>query len=141
MSQILTLHTDGGARGNPGPAAAGFIFHDPANTTLFSSAKYLGTTTNNQAEYQALLLALRYLQENISTFPPVQELRTFLDSELIVNQLNGHYKIKHPDIQPLALQIFSLIQLLPFPVTFTHVPREQNKDADLLVNQELDKNI
>jgi ribonuclease HI len=139
MSQVLTLHTDGGARGNPGPSAAGIVFHDPGDQVLHSFSKYLGVTTNNQAEYQALVLALQYLQDNLSIFPEVSELHVFMDSELIINQLNGKYKIKHPDIIPLARQVFGVIQLLPFPVTFTHVPRSQNSDADALVNQELDK--
>ena len=138
MSQVLTLHTDGGARGNPGPSAAGIVFHDPHGLVLHSFSKYLGVTTNNQAEYQALLLALKHLQENISNFPPISELHVFMDSELIINQLTGKYKIKHPDIIPLTKEIFTILQLLPFSVTFTHVPRAQNKDADFLVNQELD---
>lgn len=136
--QALLLHTDGGARGNPGPAAAGIIFHDPHGTPLASFSKYLGVTTNNQAEYQALLLALDHLQNHLASFPPVSQLQIFLDSELIVHQLNGIYKIKHPQIIPLVQQIRQQISQFTFPVTFTHVPRSQNQDADRLVNQELD---
>ncbi len=135
----LILHTDGGSRGNPGLAAAGIIFHDDHGQVLKSFSYFLGITTNNQAEYQALIHALEYLNENLSNFPPISELRAYLDSELIVHQLNGLYKIKHPDIRPLSLKIFSLLEQLPFKVTFTHVPRAQNSDADLLVNQELDQ--
>ena len=136
--QPLILHTDGRSRGNPGLAAAGIVFHDDHGQVLKSFSKFLGITTNNQAEYQALVLALQYLKEHLSYFSPVAELRAYLDSELIVHQLNGLYKIKHPDIRPLSLQVFSLLEQLPFKVTFTHVPRSQNSDADLLVNQELD---
>lgn len=141
MSQTISLHTDGGARGNPGPSAAGIVFHDHQGQVINSFSKYLGVTTNNQAEYQALLLGLKYLQNNIDKFPPISSLHVFMDSELIINQLTGKYKIKHPDIIPLAKEAFSILQLLPFSVTFTHVPRSQNSDADLLVNQELDSQV
>ena len=125
-----TLHTDGGARGNPGPAAIGAVLKIGEEQFLFK--KYIGETTNNQDEYQGLILGLEKAKEHKAS-----EVSCFLDSELVVRQLNREYKVKDKD---LAAQFMKIWNLLPNfeKVTFTHVRREQNKLADQLVNEVLD---
>ena len=133
----LTIHTDGGSRGNPGPAACAFVIA-AGNQTLKEQAFYLGPTTNNQAEYQGVLKALEHLKLHPHLLADFSGLEFILDSELIVHQLNGRYKIKHPDLLPLAQSAHAIIASLQLPVTFTHVLRAGNKRADFLLNQELD---
>lgn len=131
MSMTATLHTDGGARGNPGPAGIGFVLRIKNKEAIFHG-EYIGETTNNQAEYQALIAGLkRAKQEGVSA------VACFLDSELVVKQLQGVYRIKHPDLKPVVAQAQVLIHSFD-SITFTAVPRERNKEADLLVNQTLD---
>ena len=127
-----TLHTDGGARGNPGHAGIGFalqIGDEPA----VEVGRYIGKTTNNQAEYQALIAGLQEAKER-----DVQELRCFLDSELIVKQLKGQYRVKNVDLKPLYAEVQAL-QAHFGAISFTHVRREKNKVADRLVNEAIDK--
>lgn len=125
------LFTDGGSRGNPGPAAiGGVLYADDKEIANFS--KYLGQGTNNQAEYTALLTGLELAgQHNIT------ELACFLDSELVVKQLNHEYKVKDKDLAKLFLKVYNLSQSFK-KITFTHVRREFNKEADRLVNLALD---
>lgn len=133
----LVIHTDGGSRGNPGPAAAGVAFyHD--GVLIHELSQYLGTTTNNQAEYRAVILAASYLTENPDFLKPFTDIRFILDSELIVRQLNGVYQVKHPDMVPLYRRLLDLLHQLPLPISFVHVKRHLNKQADFLVNQQLD---
>lgn len=127
----LKIYTDGGARGNPGPAAAGVVIQNIDGTLLNEQSKYLGETTNNQAEYQALKLGL----ELSAQYQP-EKIDCFLDSELVVKQLNGQYKMKNPDLRPHFDAINQLIA--GKIVTFSHVRRSQNAHADKLVNKELD---
>ncbi len=130
----LHLFTDGGSRGNPGQSAIGCVLVDPAQgITLKEHAERIGIETNNVAEYRALIeglkLALAY-QPN--------RLVCYLDSELIVKQLNGEYRVKMPTLQPLVEEIRELA--LQFSdVVFTHIPREDNWRADALVNKALDE--
>lgn len=135
----LTLYTDGGSRGNPGPAAAGVVVLDDQGQVLKTANRYLGETTNNQAEYRALLLGF----ETIKKLNPVDStkdiyLEVFMDSELIVKQMKGEYKVKAPDLQPLFLEVHNLSGQFG-KVSFTHVRREKNSQADALVNQALDR--
>ena len=139
MENTLNVYTDGGSRGNPGHAAYGITILDPQGHTLHQLSGYLGITTNNQAEYQGVVQALRYFQQNLSSFPSLTQLKFFLDSELIVRQITGVYRIKDAGLQVHATLIHQLLDSLPFQVTFTHVPRSQNKLADALVNQTLDQ--
>ncbi|HNT29632.1 MAG TPA: ribonuclease HI family protein [bacterium] len=129
----IVIHSDGGARGNPGPAGAGAVLTEQATgKTLHEISTYLGATTNNQAEYQALILAL----QTARTYQP-DRLTCYLDSELIVRQLNGRYRVKHPDLKPLYLKVVSLVGTLP--TQFIHIPREKNQRADALANQAMDR--
>ncbi len=137
----LRIYTDGGSRGNPGPAACAAVFQDSQGKTVYQLSKYLGSITNNQAEYQGVLFALKHLLEHQNDYSSITDVEFVLDSELVVKQLRGEYRIKHPDILPLAQNTFSLIKQLPFAITFTHVLRNQNSLADSLLNQELDSRI
>lgn len=129
----LVIYTDGGARGNPGPAALGVVVGDK------EYSEYLGEMTNNKAEYLALVFALKKAKALLGGKKAGEaEIEVRMDSELIVRQLNGIYKIKEPDLQPLFIEVWNL--RLDFKkVTFHHIPREQNKRADRLVNQALDE--
>lgn len=129
----IIIYSDGGARGNPGPAGIGAVIYNQEREVLVKISEYLGTTTNNQAEYRALIQALKKAQEL-----GAQEVECFLDSELIVCQLNREYKVKNKDLALLFLEVYNLS--LGFKkITFTHIPRERNKEADKLANEAMDK--
>jgi ribonuclease HI len=126
------LYADGGSRGNPGPSASGYVIFDMANTVVKKGGKYLGVTTNNQAEYQAVLLGIKAAKEL-----GVKKLHIYLDSLLVVNQMTGIFKIKNRDLWPINQAIHEEKNNFS-QVSFTHVPRELNKDADSVVNEILD---
>lgn len=138
MENTLKVFTDGGSRGNPGPAAYGIAILSSSDKVVQQLSGYLGVTTNNQAEYQGVVNALVYFQQNQNLYSKITHLHFYLDSELIVRQLTGIYRIKDLGLQQHATTINKLIDSLHFKVTFTHVPRSQNKLADALVNQTLD---
>ena len=144
MSKKLKIYTDGGARGNPGPAAFGVVIYDEGGKEVGQYSKYLGETTNNQAEYQAIHFALEKAKEmDAGAFRPgsgPSEVEIYSDSELIVNQLNQDYKIKNEDLGKWFLKIWNLRQEIG-KVSFLHIPREKNKEADGLVNEELDRRV
>ena len=125
-----TLHTDGGARGNPGPAGIGAVLQ--IGEEIYEFKKYIGETTNNQAEYQALVLGLEKAKEH-----SVTEVECLLDSELVVKQLNREYKVKDKDLGVQFVKVWNLMQGFK-KVTFKHIFREQNKEADRLVNEAID---
>ena len=133
----ITIYTDGGARGNPGPAAIGVIIQKEGQI-LKKYSQCIGQTTNNQAEYQAIIFALKKIKLLFGKKKAkTMEIEICLDSELIAKQLNHQYKIKEKDLQPLFLKIWNLI--LDFSqLDFKYIPRQQNKEADRLVNQALD---
>ena len=136
----LIIHTDGGSRGNPGPAASAFVVSDENNKVIASRGVYIGITTNNQAEYLAVANVMVWLNQylNRAAADSVSGVSLFLDSELVVNQLTGKYKIKSPQLAQIITQINIAKQKLSVPVNFRYIPREQNKTADQLVNQTLD---
>lgn len=135
MNEKLIIHTDGGARGNPGPAAIGAVLKDEKGTLVATVSEYIGETTNNQAEYKAVIAAIAKAKEL-----GVPNLDFYLDSLLVVEQLNGNYKVKNKDLAPLFVKIYNA--RLDFKkTTFAYVPREQNKEADALVNLALDKQL
>lgn len=132
----IIIHTDGGARGNPGPAALGVVFAPPISKNY---SKYLGKATNNEAEYQGAIFALEKLKALVGKGKTKEaEVEIFMDSELAVKQLSYEYKINSPNIVPLFIKVHNL-RLEFKSVHFTHVRREDNKDADKMVNIELDK--
>ncbi len=129
---IYTIHTDGGARGNPGPSAIGAVIeHD--GKLVHTIAQTIGNTTNNQAEYQAVHAALSWVQQHGGT-----EVDLYADSELIVKQLRGEYKVKNKELAPWYIKCISLKNHIG-KVKFNVVRREQNAAADALVNEALDK--
>ena len=130
------IHTDGGARGNPGPAAVGVVIHKNG-TLLHQFGLAIGETTNNVAEYRGVIEALKYFRT--LTKNTNHELLFILDSMLVVNQLNGIFKIKEPHLRELHLQIKLLEQEVGGVIRYTTVPREQNRQADFLVNKALDE--
>lgn len=135
--QKVTIFTDGGARGNPGPAAAGAVIFDEAGAVVKEVSDYLGETTNNVAEYEALLRILRVAQAIYGDKLSDMEVDIKMDSELIVRQMQGIYKVKEPSLKERYIQIKEILKLFP-QHTFIHVRREFNKHADTLVNQAID---
>ena len=135
----VIIHTDGGARGNPGPAACAFIA-EVEGKIVKQDSDFLGKSTNNYAEYQGVILALKWLSDNYKVLS-VGGVTFYLDSELVVRQLNGVYKIKDKKLIKLFLQIKDLLKNINLKICYKSIPRNENKIADLLVNKELDKNI
>jgi ribonuclease HI len=136
----LIAHIDGGARGNPGPAAIGVVVTDEAGNMLFEEGKLIGTATNNEAEYRALI----HLLEKAATDPVLSSsgassLFVHCDSKLLVEQVTGKWKIKEPRLQDLYNQVQVAKASVPFALRIKHVSREDNKRADQLLNEALDK--
>lgn len=141
-TNILFINTDGGSRGNPGEAAIGVVFSDAEGKELHTYQQCIGIATNNEAEYRAIITALELLTKsqwfstnNISN----KKVICRLDSQLVVEQINGNYKIKQDHLRILIGEIRQLIEQIHLNVTFIHIPREQNKRADKLVNLALDE--
>lgn len=133
----LIINSDGGSRGNPGPAASAFVVKDENDKMIFEWKKYLGTKTNNQAEYIALVMAWKWLQQ----FPQLSEVESVehrVDSELVYHQLAGRYKVKSKDLLPYVVKAKELKGEIPCPITVVHVRRNLNAEADYLVNVALD---
>lgn len=136
----LIIHTDGGARGNPGPAAVGIFIQDENGNIVKEISRTIGERTNNVAEYQAVVDALTYIKENMpnTTFSRIEKVDFFLDSTLVVNQINGLFKVKEPALRKFLLDVRILEQEIGKRISYTYVPREKNVDADRLVNEALD---
>jgi len=130
----LSLYTDGGSRGNPGPAATGGVLKNEEGKTIASFGTFLGKQTNNYAEYMAFIEGIKKAKELGAT-----EVEAFLDSKLVVEQLNRNWKVKEPTIQKLFLKAWNEIQGIK--VTIKHVRREANKEADAEVNKVLDLHV
>lgn len=126
-----TIYSDGGARGNPGPAAIGVVISQD-NRVVATISRCIGETTNNQAEYQAIIAGLEKAIEL-----KAETVECFLDSELVVKQLRHEYKVKNKDLATLFIKAHNL-SLQFKKISFNHVPREENKAADKLVNEALD---
>jgi probable phosphoglycerate mutase len=130
----LIVYGDGGSRGNPGEAAYGFAIFENGKL-LFSEGKRLGITTNNVAEYSSVTNALEWIKNNR---PQTTFIEFYLDSLLVASQLSGRYKIKHPSMKELYAKTKTLESKLSAKISYSQVPREQNKIADRLVNDALD---
>jgi len=130
----LTIFTDGGALGNPGPAAAGVVVKDEKGKILTQFGKFIGETTNNVAEYMGVVEALKWLLGNLTPCLPADRqgltINFFLDSKLVVNQLNGLFKIKNAKLRELAFNVRQLEQEVGGNISYQHVPREENALAD-----------
>jgi len=131
-----TIQADGGARGNPGPAGAGAIVCNEAGDVVLSVSEFLGHTTNNVAEYTAVLRALEGLAQVAGASEA--EVRVEMDSELVVKQMRGEYKVKHPNLKPLAAAVFQVLGAFK-SVSFSHIPRAKNDRADALANKAMDR--
>ena len=131
----MTVNTDGGSRGNPGPGACGAVLKDHNGNIIDQKGKYLGIRTNNEAEYHGLILGLE-LAINCNT----DDLEVLMDSELIVKQLNGKYRVKEPRLIPLFTKVKTLSQKFD-SISYFAIPREKNKEADAIVNRVLDEQI
>ena len=132
MHEHIVIFTDGGARGNPGPAASGVVISTPDGEVLEAFGRYLGETTNNQAEYKAILFALQEAKK----YSP-KRIQFFMDSELTMKQLNGIYKMKNQDLKVIFDEIKEFAS--DYDTTYQHVYRKDNKAADAQVNIAIDK--
>lgn len=133
----IIVHSDGGARGNPGPAAIGVVIEKENGEMIEEISEAIGDTTNNIAEYTAVLRGLQVLEVLFGAKVSEMEVDWRLDSELVVKQLAGEYKVKNPGLRPLFEEIRDLRARFP-KLTLKHVRREENKEADRLVNEALD---
>lgn len=129
---LYTSYTDGGSRSNPGPAAIGAVLYDEHGAVVEEISEFIGTASNNVAEYKALIAVLHAALKH-----GVQRISCHLDSELLVRQLNGQYKVKSEDMKPLFMEVVRLSRQFTV-IRFIHVRREQNAAADRLVNAALD---
>lgn len=151
--RILNIFCDGGARGNPGPAAVGFVVYDDQKNILNKHSKFIGNATNNVAEYQAVISALNWLKENYSNLSDIK-VNFFVDSKLVASQLSGSFKIKNQNLKALVKKVRSLenaiglvlksgiqdnLSIFQKSVDYLYIPREKNKVADSLLNKELEK--
>lgn len=135
VKKIGFLFCDGGSRGNPGPAAGAAVLYDENKNVIADTSVYFDHQTNNYAEYQGLIEGLKIAFKN-----KITDLTVTLDSKLLVEQMNGNWKVKNMNIKPLWIEACSLRDQIP-KVIIKHVLRAGNKRADSLVNQELDKNV
>lgn len=131
----LVIFTDGASRGNPGKASYGFTISDEGGKLLYEEGRYIGTATNNVAEYTAVYEALKHVSEK---FPESCEVELYADSKLVAEQLSGTYKVKSPNLKPIIEKI-RILTMEMGGVFFTHIPREKNTEADKLANQALDR--
>lgn len=134
----LIVYTDGASRGNPGHASYGFTISNENGKLIYQEGKYIGITTNNVAEYKAVLEALKYVRKIFSSIPV--KIDFYMDSKLVVEQLSGRFKIKSPHLKELVEKIRILTSELGSMV-FTHVKRSENTQADKLANMALDRLI
>lgn len=138
MSDEITIFTDGGSRGNPGISACAFVAKR-GEEIVFSKGFFLGTKTNNEAEYQGLIESLLWLKNKEKDFNNIS-IKLFMDSELIVKQINGIYKIKSTSLKKYFDKAEELIKEVDLQIDIMHVKRNDNKTADFLVNKTLDEN-
>ena len=132
-TRVLRLFTDGAARGNPGPAGLGLVLEDDQGMRLWGGHRYVGTATNNQAEYLALIEGLK----EAGRWKP-ERLEVYLDSQLVVEQLAGRYRVKNSDLRDLHSKALALLNGFADAVV-SHVPREKNRGADALANRAIDE--
>lgn len=141
QTKILRIFTDGGSRGNPGPSALGVYIENDKGLFLDEIGRALGVNTNNFAEYSAIVEGLSWAISHKAQMPSLARINFFMDSNLAASQLNGLYKIKNPVLRELLFSAKQKEAEIGFPITYTHIPREQNKKADRMVNMALDNQI
>ena len=133
----ITVYTDGGSRGNPGHSGYGLVIYNDSQKILFKESKYLGIKTNNEAEYSGLIGALDWLNQNQDT--KIAKINFYSDSQLMIRQIQGKYKVKAPNLKPLFQKAQELISSIKIPIIFQDVRRDFNKLADELANQAMDR--
>lgn len=138
MENKLDIYCDGGARGNPGPAASAFVVINDKEV-FYKRGKYLGKATNNFAEYSAVLMALQWLLEKNRN--DINVVIFHLDSELVINQLNGNFKVKNKNLKLMVIKVRELQEKINTKIIYKLIPREKNKLADFLINKILNENI
>ncbi len=141
---MINVYIDGASRGNPGEAGIGILMKTGDGDTIFSAAGYAGKMTNNQAEYNALIAALTKLKKSHQTHSGQSNttlITIFSDSELVVKQLNGQYKVKEPELKKLHEIVRKLMGEISAKIEFKHIRREQNREADRLANAGIDSKI
>ncbi|MEK7144525.1 MAG: reverse transcriptase-like protein [Patescibacteria group bacterium] len=134
----FTIHADGGSRGNPGPSGAGAMIRDELGNSVASVSKFLGHQTNNFAEYEAVILAFETLAKLLKKKTDAVEVTVKMDSELVVKQMKGQYKVKHPVLKEQHARLKKVIEQFGV-VSFNHVFRAENSDADALANEAMDR--
>jgi len=134
----INVFTDGGSRGNPGCSGYGLVIYNDNQKIIFKESKYLGIKTNNEAEYAGLIGALNWINKNQNSFK-ISEINFYSDSQLMIRQLQGLYKVKAPTLIPLFMEAKKIISLISLPINFKDIRRESNKVADELANQAMDK--
>jgi len=142
MSDTIYINTDGGSRGNPGPAGIGIVFFDDTSKQMHSHKECIGDGTNNEAEYTAIVRALEILlkskwfaDNNLAD----KKVICRLDSKLVVEQINGNWKVKEARLKDFVVKIMTMIDQMHLHISFVHIPREENSAADALVNLALDE--
>ena len=136
----LSIYTDGGSRGNPGISGYGLVIYDQDRQIIYQESKFLGIKTNNEAEYSGVIAALNWIHKNLTLFGFTQ-LNFFSDSQLLVRQFQGKYKVKSATLLPLFAQAQQLLIQINLPYTFTDVRRDFNQLADKLANQAMDRRL
>ncbi len=137
--QKLNLFTDGGARGNPGPGAIGVYIRDENNRQIAGFGKKIGISTNNTAEYKAVVEGLSWILENKEKLSREVKINFFLDSNLVCSQITGLFKIKNSQLRDLLFQVRQIESDIDIPINYSYIPREKNKEADKYVNLALDR--
>lgn len=134
----ISIYTDGGSRGNPGISGYGLVILDESKNILYQEGKFLGIKTNNEAEYMGLVAALTWVKNNPDNLK-ISSLSVFADSQLMIRQMQGVYKVKSPNLINFYKIAKHFVSQFDFPVTFTDIRREFNKLADELANQAMDQ--
>ncbi len=133
----INVHTDGGARGNPGIAGFGLVITNPDKKVIYQESKFLGIKTNNEAEYMGIIAALTWIK-NHHHQQIISSVNFFSDSQLLIRQITGTYKVKAKNLKPLFNSVQNLLKQINLPFHFQDIPRHQNQIADTLANQAMD---
>jgi len=137
---VLNIYTDGGSRGNPGISGYGLVIYEDKQKILYQEGKFLGVKTNNEAEYSGIIAALEWVKKNKTNYN-ITQLNFFADSQLMIRQFQGLYKVKAPTLLPLFAHAQQLLAQINLPAKFTDVRRDFNKLADELANQAMDRRL
>jgi ribonuclease HI len=134
----INVYTDGGSRGNPGPSGYGLVIYDDNQKILFKESKYIGVKTNNEAEYAGLIGALNWINNNKDSYK-ISQINFFADSQLLVRQVQGLYKVKAEHLKPLFNTVKNFLTQINLPYSFKDIRRESNELADELANKAMDR--